>query len=132
VPPRAVPRETAAEAIHVLDAQFPWLAGAEQPVSRKPAWHPRSPPPDVSKQDHPILNTGLDHTARPQQAAQEIAKPAERHNAAPSKATRRESFADASHESGHVRNREADAVEILGLPSECLKLRPAAFPASIQ
>src|SRR5712692_11109290 len=43
VPPRAVPRETAAEAIHVLDAQFPWLSGAEQPVSRNPAWHPRSP-----------------------------------------------------------------------------------------
>jgi len=83
VPPRAVPRETAAEAIHVLDAQFPWLASAEQPVSRHPAWHPRSPRPDVSKPYHLILNTGLDHTARPQQAAQEIAKPAERHPAAP-------------------------------------------------
>lgn len=30
VPPRAVPRETAAEAIAVLDAQFPWLRGAEK------------------------------------------------------------------------------------------------------
>jgi hypothetical protein len=33
-PPRTVPRETAAEAILALDAQFPWLQGAEKPVSR--------------------------------------------------------------------------------------------------
>jgi hypothetical protein len=30
VPPRVVPRQTAAEAIAVLDAQFPWLRGAEK------------------------------------------------------------------------------------------------------
>jgi hypothetical protein len=34
--PRAALRETAAEAIHRLDAQFPWLSGAEKQVSRKP------------------------------------------------------------------------------------------------
>ena len=32
-PPRTVPRETAAEAILALDAQFPWLHGAEKSVS---------------------------------------------------------------------------------------------------
>jgi hypothetical protein len=30
VPPRAVPRETAAQASALLDAQFPWLRGAER------------------------------------------------------------------------------------------------------
>jgi hypothetical protein len=30
VPSRVVPRQTAAEAIAVLDAQFPWLRGAEK------------------------------------------------------------------------------------------------------
>jgi hypothetical protein len=40
-PPPAVVRllasrwETAAEAIHALDAQFPWLSGAEKPRARK-------------------------------------------------------------------------------------------------
>jgi hypothetical protein len=34
VPPRATPAETAAEAIAILDAQFPWLRGAEKRVSR--------------------------------------------------------------------------------------------------
>ena len=32
VPPRPAPRETATEAITVLDAQFPWLRGAEKRV----------------------------------------------------------------------------------------------------
>src|SRR5712691_8912839 len=45
--------------------------------SRNPAWHPRSPRLDLSKQDYPILNTGLDDTARPQQAARQIARLAE-------------------------------------------------------
>ena len=30
VPPPAVPRKTAAQAIHSLDTQFPWLRGAER------------------------------------------------------------------------------------------------------
>ena len=34
VPPRPVPGETATQAITVLDAQFPWLRGAEKRVSR--------------------------------------------------------------------------------------------------
>jgi hypothetical protein len=34
VPSRATPAETAAEAIAVLDAQFPWLRGAEKRVSQ--------------------------------------------------------------------------------------------------
>ena len=34
VPAPAVPRETAAQAIHVLDAQFWWLRGAEKQLSR--------------------------------------------------------------------------------------------------
>jgi len=34
VPPPAAPAETAAEAIAVLDAQLPWLRGAEKRVSR--------------------------------------------------------------------------------------------------
>ena len=29
VPPPELPQQTAAEAIHLLDAQFPWLRGAE-------------------------------------------------------------------------------------------------------
>ncbi len=33
VPPRPVPGETATQAITVLDAQFPWLRGAEKRVS---------------------------------------------------------------------------------------------------
>jgi hypothetical protein len=43
VPPRAVPRETAAEAICVLDAQFPWLRGAEEQLSRSQAWRALRP-----------------------------------------------------------------------------------------
>jgi hypothetical protein len=31
VPPRAVTRQTTAEAVAVLDAQFPWLRGAAKP-----------------------------------------------------------------------------------------------------
>ena len=34
VPPRLAPWETATEAINVLDAQFPWLRGAEKRVSQ--------------------------------------------------------------------------------------------------
>jgi len=30
LPPAALPPETTAEAVHLLDAQFPWLRGAEQ------------------------------------------------------------------------------------------------------
>jgi hypothetical protein len=30
VPPAAVPGKTAAQAIHSLDSQFPWLRGAER------------------------------------------------------------------------------------------------------
>ena len=30
VPPTARPQQTAAEAIHILDTQFPWLRGAER------------------------------------------------------------------------------------------------------
>ncbi len=33
VPPRVAPRETAAQASSVLDAQFPWLRGAEKRLS---------------------------------------------------------------------------------------------------
>jgi hypothetical protein len=33
VPPRPAPGETATQAITVLDAQFPWLRGAEKRVS---------------------------------------------------------------------------------------------------
>ena len=35
--PRPVPGETATQAITVLDAQFPWLRGAEKRVSRNQA-----------------------------------------------------------------------------------------------
>ena len=34
--PRAVPLETVAQAIHVLDEQFPWLHGAVKQFSREP------------------------------------------------------------------------------------------------
>ena len=34
LPPHAVPQETAAKAIHLLDTQFPWLRGAERHPSR--------------------------------------------------------------------------------------------------
>lgn len=37
VPPRPVPQGTAAEAILVLDVQFPWLRGAEKPCNRNQA-----------------------------------------------------------------------------------------------
>jgi len=37
VPPRPIPGETATQAITVLDAQFPWLRGAEKRVSRNQA-----------------------------------------------------------------------------------------------
>jgi hypothetical protein len=36
VRPRVALLETTAEAIHTLDAQFPWLSGAEQRLLRKP------------------------------------------------------------------------------------------------
>ena len=35
VPPRAAPRQTTAEAIAVLDTQFPWLRGAEKRNSNR-------------------------------------------------------------------------------------------------
>jgi hypothetical protein len=34
LPPRAVPQETVATAIHLLDTRFPWLRGAERQPSR--------------------------------------------------------------------------------------------------
>jgi hypothetical protein len=34
LPPCAVPQETAAKAIHLLDSQFPWLRGAERQRNR--------------------------------------------------------------------------------------------------
>ena len=34
LPPHAVPQETAAKAIHLLDTQFPWLRGVERQPSR--------------------------------------------------------------------------------------------------
>ena len=40
VPQRAVPGETTAEAIAVLDAQFPWLRGAEKRIF----WNQLPPP----------------------------------------------------------------------------------------
>ena len=40
VPLRLAPRETTAEAIAILDAQFPWLRGAEKRLSGKPAFLP--------------------------------------------------------------------------------------------
>jgi len=39
-PPPPARRETAAEAIAVLDAQFPWLRGAEKRVSGHPSAAP--------------------------------------------------------------------------------------------
>jgi hypothetical protein len=36
--PCAIPQKTAAQSIHVLDARFPWLRGAEKPLSRNPGW----------------------------------------------------------------------------------------------
>src|SRR6266849_5263703 len=48
VPPRAVPRETVAQAIHVLDAQFPWLHGAEKQLSREPGVAPAPAAPRAS------------------------------------------------------------------------------------
>jgi hypothetical protein len=43
MPPQApppTPTETAAQAIHALDAQFSWLRGAEKPTGSKPAGLP--------------------------------------------------------------------------------------------
>jgi len=40
VPPPALPQQTTAEAIHLLDAQFPWLQGAERKRSRNRVWVP--------------------------------------------------------------------------------------------
>ena len=40
VPPPALPPQTTAEAIHLLDAQFPWLRGAERKRSRNREWVP--------------------------------------------------------------------------------------------
>jgi hypothetical protein len=36
LPPPAVPQETTATAICLLDTQFPWLRGVERPRSRNP------------------------------------------------------------------------------------------------
>jgi hypothetical protein len=43
VPPRPAPRQTAIAAITVLDAQFPWLRGAEKRVSRNHGAAPAAP-----------------------------------------------------------------------------------------
>jgi hypothetical protein len=43
VPPRPAPRQTATAAITVLDAQFPWLRGAEKRVSRNHGAAPAAP-----------------------------------------------------------------------------------------
>jgi hypothetical protein len=40
VPPPALPQQTTAEAIHLLDTQFPWLRGAERQLSRNREWVP--------------------------------------------------------------------------------------------
>jgi hypothetical protein len=40
VPPPALPPQTTAEDIHVLDTQFPWLRGAERKRSRNGEWVP--------------------------------------------------------------------------------------------
>jgi hypothetical protein len=45
VPPPALPQQTTAEAIHLLDAQFPWLRGAERKRSRNLAWVPAAATP---------------------------------------------------------------------------------------
>jgi hypothetical protein len=45
---RVAPRESAAEAIAVLDAQFPWLRGAEKRVS----WHQPSRSPLLCAGSH--------------------------------------------------------------------------------
>ena len=45
VPPRAVAQETATAAIARLDAQFPWLRGAEKQASRN---HSLGPTPAAS------------------------------------------------------------------------------------
>ena len=45
VPPPALPQQTTAEAIHLLDAQFPWLRGAERKRSRNPEWVPPAATP---------------------------------------------------------------------------------------
>jgi hypothetical protein len=38
VPPPALPQQTTAADIQVLDTQFPWLRGAERKRSRSPEW----------------------------------------------------------------------------------------------
>jgi hypothetical protein len=40
VPAPALPQQTTAEAIQVLDTQFPWLRGAEMKRSRNREWVP--------------------------------------------------------------------------------------------
>jgi len=40
VPPPALPQQTTAEDIHLLDTQFPWLRGAERKRSRNSEWVP--------------------------------------------------------------------------------------------
>jgi hypothetical protein len=40
VPPPALPPQTTAADIHVLDTQFPWLRGAERKRSRNREWVP--------------------------------------------------------------------------------------------
>ena len=40
VPPPAIPQQTTAEAIHLLDTQFPWLRGAERKRARNRVWVP--------------------------------------------------------------------------------------------
>jgi hypothetical protein len=40
VPPPAIPEQTTAEAIHLLDTRSPWLRGAEKKRSRNREWVP--------------------------------------------------------------------------------------------
>ena len=40
VPPPALPQQTTAEDIHLLDNQFPWLRSAERKRSRNREWIP--------------------------------------------------------------------------------------------
>ena len=45
VPPPALPQQTTAADIQVLDTQFPWLRGAERKRSRNPEWVPAAATP---------------------------------------------------------------------------------------
>ncbi len=44
-PAPTIPQQTTAEAIHLLDTQFPWLRGAERKRSRNPEWVPAAATP---------------------------------------------------------------------------------------